>query len=62
MTFGVRKDLIHTKNDNLNENMMNSTTLIFRTSVLKNIRRMKKAWQARIFAIYTQLWNSICYV
>lgn len=37
MTFGVRKDLIHTQNENLNENMINSSTLIFRTSILENI-------------------------
>ena len=35
MTFGIGKDLIQTQNEDLNENMINSTALIFRISVLK---------------------------
>lgn len=42
MTLGLGKDLVQTQNKHLNENMTNSTTVILRTSVLKNTSRMKK--------------------
>ena len=49
MTLGLGKDLVQTQNKHLNENMTNSTTVILRTSVLKNTSRMKKPWSARDF-------------
>lgn len=37
MTLGTGKDLIQTQNENLNENVIIPTALIFRISVLKNM-------------------------